>query len=133
MTSKLSKESLPQLKSLLADAARTDEQNAERVVPRYVELRPGVRAQLLARRHQLVSGRRGTGKSTLLHVMKTDVRREGTRVATVDMERYKGRAYPDVLIEVEILIALLEGAATELLLEADRSATTTREGPSRVQ
>ena len=105
MAQVLSRDTLPGLKKLLAEAARTDEQNAELVLLRYVELRPGIRAQLLSKRHQLVSGRRGTGKSTLLHVMRTDVRREGTRVAAVDMERFKGRAYPDVLIE--ILIALL--------------------------
>lgn len=94
------------LKEALAEAARTDEANAESAVARFIELRPGIQETLLARRHHLVTGRRGTGKSTLLHVVRQRLRQDGSPVAVIDMERYKGRPFPDVLIE--ILIALLD-------------------------
>lgn len=94
------------LKEALAEAARTDESNAEQAASRFIELRPGIRETLLARRHHLVTGRRGTGKSTLLHVVRKRLREDGSPVAVIDMERYKGRPFPDVLIE--ILIALLD-------------------------
>jgi len=53
----------------------------------------------------MLTGRRGTGKSTLLHVVRKNLQNQGIAVATVDMERFKGREFPDVLIE--ILVALL--------------------------
>lgn len=90
----------------LAEAARTDESSAERVVDRYIELRSGMADKLGARRHHMFTGRRGTGKSTLLHVVRKRLVAKGIAVATVDMERFKGRDFPDVLIE--ILIVLLE-------------------------
>jgi hypothetical protein len=94
------------LRQALAEAARTDESNAARAVARFVELRPGIQDTLKARRHHLITGRRGTGKSTLLHVVREGLRQDGAPVAVIDMEKYKGRPFPDVLIE--ILIALLD-------------------------
>ena len=94
------------LRQALAEAARTDESNADQTIARFVELRPGLKATLCARRHHLLAGRRGTGKSTLLHVVRRQLREEGAPVAVIDMERFKGRPFPDVLIE--ILIALLD-------------------------
>lgn len=97
---------LGQFREALAEAARTDETNAAKIVARFIELRPGIADKLVARRHHLIAGRRGTGKSTLLHVVRERLRKEGSPVAVVDMERFKGREFPDVLIE--ILIALLD-------------------------
>jgi Putative periplasmic protein kinase ArgK and related GTPases of G3E family len=93
------------VRKALAEAARTDESSAERVAKRFIELRPGMTDKLGARRHHLLTGRRGTGKSTLLHVVRKRLVDDGVAVAAVDMERFKGREFPDVLIE--ILIALL--------------------------
>jgi Cdc6-like AAA superfamily ATPase len=97
---------LGSLRKALAEAARTDESNADQAIARFVELRPGLKDTLCARRHHLLAGRRGTGKSTLLHVVREQLRREGAPFAVIDMERFKGRPFPDVLIE--ILIALLD-------------------------
>jgi hypothetical protein len=94
------------LKQALAEAARTDESNAARTIARFVELRPGIQETLMAQRHHLLTGRRGTGKSTLLQVVRQRLRDQGAPVAVIDMERFKGRPFPDVLIE--ILIALLD-------------------------
>jgi hypothetical protein len=94
------------LREALAEAARTDESNADRTIERFVELRPGIEDTLRAGRHHLITGRRGTGKSTLLHVVRRRLRQEGSPVAVIDMEKYKGRPFPDVLIE--ILIAVLD-------------------------
>ena len=94
------------LREALAEAARTDESNADRAVGRFVELRPGHEDTLRARQHHLITGRRGTGKSTLLHVARAHLRDSGAPVAVIDMEKYKNRPFPDVLIE--ILINLLD-------------------------
>jgi hypothetical protein len=94
------------LREALAEAARTDESNADQTIARFVELRPGIQDTLAARRHHLIAGRRGTGKSTLLHLVRRDLRNAGAPVAVIDMENFKGRPFPDVLIE--ILIALLD-------------------------
>jgi hypothetical protein len=94
------------LRKALSEAARTDESNAGQTIARFVELRPGIDETLRARRHHLIAGRRGTGKSTLLHYVRQRLRDEGSPVAVIDMEKYKGRPFPDVLIE--ILIALLD-------------------------
>lgn len=98
--------SLGPLRAALAEAERTDESNADQAVARFVELRPGVRDVLQSKRHHLLTGRRGTGKSTLLTVVRYALRKEGAPVAVVDMEKFKGRPFPDVLIE--ILITLLD-------------------------
>jgi hypothetical protein len=97
---------LGSLRPRLSEAARTDESNAEQAVDRFVELRPGLAETLGSSRNHLITGRRGTGKSTLLHLVRRQLRAENVAVAVIDMERYKGRAFPDVLIE--ILIALLD-------------------------
>jgi hypothetical protein len=94
------------LRRALAEAERTDESNAKQAIARFVELRPGVQDVLQSKRHHLLTGRRGTGKSTLLTVVRHSLRKEGAPVAVIDMEKFKGRPFPDVLIE--ILIRLLD-------------------------
>ncbi|TFB66932.1 hypothetical protein E3N86_00780 [Cryobacterium sp. Hz7] len=96
---------LGKVRKALARAARTDASTAKHVVNRFIEIRPGIEDKLAAERHHLLTGRRGTGKSTLLYVLQKNLKSEGVAVATLDMEIYKGREYPDVLIEV--LIELL--------------------------
>lgn len=93
------------VRKALEKAIRTDASTASSVVPRYVELRPGIQDKLEAERHHLLTGRRGTGKSTLLQVLRNHLGNDNIAVATLDMERFNGREYPDVLIQV--LIELL--------------------------
>jgi len=97
----------------LEKAARTDSSTAKSVVPRYVQMRPGIQDKLEAERHHLLTGRRGTGKSTLLFVLREHLASQGIPVVTLDMERFNGRDYPDVLIEV--LIRLLQKIRPKLI------------------
>lgn len=106
MTTGVKYNGLGPLRRALAEAARTDDSNADQAIARFVELRPGIKDTLCARRHHLLAGRRGTGKSTLLHVVREYLRAEGAPVAVIDMENFKGRPFPDVLIE--ILTTLLD-------------------------
>lgn len=85
------------------------------MVDRFIELRPGIQDKLAAERHQLLTGRRGTGKSTLLFVLRKSLRSKNIPVAILDMEKYNGRDYPDVLIEV--LISLLQEIQPRLTLK----------------
>lgn len=58
----ISDDQLSGLLAALAEAARADPRTAARFVPPRI----GVLEETAARRHQLVLGRRGVGKSTLL-------------------------------------------------------------------
>lgn len=84
------------LLALLAEAARAGPET----VGRFVSPRPGILQEASARRHQLVHGRRGVGKSTLLRKVAAGGRKSGREVIFIDMETLRGRPYPDVLIEL---------------------------------
>jgi hypothetical protein len=114
------------LREALAEAARTDESNADLAVKRFVELRPGHEDTLRARQHHLITGRRGTGKSTLLHVARTHLRQSGAPVAVIDMEKFKNRPFPDVLIE--ILIKLLDELRPRIRPKSPRSIASLPSG-----
>ena len=58
----ISDDDVARLLPALAEAERATEETAARFVPP----RPGMFEEVSARRHQLVYGRRGVGKSTLL-------------------------------------------------------------------
>ena len=78
----------------LAEAERASEET----LARFVEPRPGILEEVSARRHQLVYGRRGVGKSTLL--LRVEAGSPDRAVIFVDIETLRGRPYPDVLIEL---------------------------------
>jgi hypothetical protein len=88
----------------LEEAARADQQTTLRFVPP----RAGIVDVVSARRHQFVLGRRGVGKSTLLHVAEATSTERGSAVAFVDLETLRGIPYPDVLIQllIQVLAAL---------------------------
>jgi hypothetical protein len=81
---------------LLAEAARATADTAAR----FVSPRPGILEEASARRHQLVYGRRGVGKSTLLRRVAAEGQGTGREVIFIDVETLRGRPYPDVLIEL---------------------------------
>ena len=68
----------------------------------FVEPSPGVLASATSRQHNLVFGRRGSGKSSLLRRTAADLTLDRRPIAFVDMETFKGHTYPDVLISVLI-------------------------------
>lgn len=55
-----------------------------------------------SKRHHIVFGRRGSGKSSLLNKIYTDHLANRVPCAFVDMEEFKGHSYPDVLVSVLI-------------------------------
>ncbi len=103
----ISDEQLPELLAALAEAARADPRTAQR----FVEPRVGILDETAARRHQFVLGRRGVGKSTLLRKIES-LQKTESRVVFVDIETLRSRPYPDVLIE--LLIVLLTGLSDRL-------------------
>ena len=69
---------------------------------RFIEPAPGVLLRAKSSQHHLVFGRRGSGKSSLLRKMASDLTITRRPIAFVDMETFKGHSYPDVLISVLI-------------------------------
>src|SRR5260370_19788869 len=68
----------------------------------FLEPTPGVLDKAKNKRHHIIFGRRGSGKSSLLHKVTTDLTVNRTPIAYVDLEQFKGHSYPDVLLSVLI-------------------------------
>ncbi len=68
----------------------------------FIEPAPGVLERAKSRRHHIVFGRRGSGKSSLLQKAVVDLTVSRTPIAYVDLEEFKGHTYPDVLVSVLI-------------------------------
>ncbi len=71
-------------------------------VRRFIEPASGTLARATSRRHHLVFGRRGSGKSSLLRKAAADLTVDRRPIAFVDLETFKGHDYPDVLLSVLI-------------------------------
>jgi hypothetical protein len=69
---------------------------------RFVEPAAGVLSRAKSKQHNIVFGRRGSGKSSLLRKTAADLTVDRRPIAFVDMETFKGHSYPDVLISVLI-------------------------------
>lgn len=69
---------------------------------RFIEPAPGVLARAKSQQHNIVFGRRGSGKSSLLRKTAADLTVDRRPISFVDMETFKGHSYPDVLISVLI-------------------------------
>jgi hypothetical protein len=54
------------------------------------------------KRHHIIFGRRGSGKSSLLAKVTSDLTVNRSPIAYVDLEEFKGHSYPDVLLSVLI-------------------------------
>jgi len=65
-----------------------------------------------AKRHHIVFGRRGSGKSSLLRKAAAELTIDRRPIAFVDLEPFKGHTYPDVLLSV--LITTFDAFATWL-------------------
>ena len=69
---------------------------------RFIEPAPGVLSRAKSKQHNIIFGRRGSGKSSLLRKTAADLTIDRRPIAFVDMETFKGHTYPDVLISVLI-------------------------------
>jgi hypothetical protein len=119
MTKKLQEQSVlntPAVDSLLIlceEVTRATPEGAKR----FIEPAPGVLARAKSRQHNIIFGRRGSGKSSLLRKTVADLTVDRRPISFVDMETFKGHTYPDVLISVLIkslkeFQSWLNGAAT---------------------
>lgn len=55
-----------------------------------------------SRRHHIIFGRRGSGKTSLLKKAASDLTLDRRPIAYVDLESFKGHPYPDVLLSILI-------------------------------
>lgn len=68
----------------------------------FIEPAPGTLARAKNKRHHIVFGRRGSGKSSLLAKVTADLTVNRAPIAYIDLEEFKGHSYPDVLLSVLI-------------------------------
>jgi hypothetical protein len=94
----LQRSEIETLVTLVEEAARSTEQG----VKRFIEPAHGTLRRAISKRHHLIFGRRGSGKSSLLRKAAADLTVDRRPIAYVDMESFKAHTYPDVLISVLI-------------------------------
>ncbi|MGW1839970.1 hypothetical protein [Streptomyces sp. NPDC002067] len=68
----------------------------------FIEPASGTLARALSNRNHLIFGRRGSGKTSLLQKARSEMMANRRPNAYIDMEKFKGHAYPDVLVSVLI-------------------------------
>ena len=86
------------LVTLVEEAARSTEEG----VKHFVEPAPNTLRRATNKRHHVVFGRRGSGKSSLLRKAAADLTIDRRPIAHVNLESFKGHSYPDVLMSVLI-------------------------------
>ncbi len=106
------------LATLVEEATRATKETPRR----FIEPARGTLSRAKSRRHHIVFGRRGSGKTSLLRKASADITLQRTPSAFIDLEAFKGHAYPDVLLSV--LIQTL-GAFEFWLGTAGRNASNT--------
>jgi hypothetical protein len=86
----------------LAKTVEESTRSTREGVKYFVEPAPGTLARAKNKRHHIIFGRRGSGKSSLLAKVTTDLTVSRSPIAYVDLEEFKGHSYPDVLLSVLI-------------------------------
>jgi hypothetical protein len=84
--------------TLVEEAARSSEKG----VKHFVEPAPYTLRRAISKRHHIIFGRRGSGKSSLLRKAAADLTIDRRPIAYVNLEPFKGHSYPDVLLSVLI-------------------------------
>lgn len=108
-----------QLVTLVEEATR-----ATRDTPRrFIEPARGTLDRAKSRRHHIIFGRRGSGKTSLLRKAGADLTLQRIPVAFIDLEAFKGHAYPDVLLS--ILIETLNAFDSWLATAGTNASTKT--------
>lgn len=100
----------PEVQSLMTLVEESTRSTKE-AVRYFVQPGEGILDRAKSRRHQIVFGRRGSGKSSLLSKIYADQLVARKPSALVDLEAFKGHSYPDVLVSVLIktFLSLLVG------------------------
>src|SRR5258708_4487943 len=94
----LSTTQIDQLMTLVEEATRA----VKGPPKRFIEPARGTLDRAKSRRHHIVFGRRGSGKTSLLRKASSDLTLRRLPTAFIDLEAFKGHAYPDVLLSVLI-------------------------------
>jgi hypothetical protein len=89
---------MARLLTLVEEATRSTEEG----VKYFVEPTGDSLRRSVGRRHHIVFGRRGSGKSSLLRKAGADLTVDRRPIAWVDLEPFKGHTYPDLLLSVLI-------------------------------
>ena len=98
MSDVLNSEEMRKLLTSVEEATRSTEEG----VKYFVEPASGTLLRASNRRHHIIFGRRGSGKSSLLRKAATDLTVGRRPIAQVDLEAFKGHSYPDLLLSVLI-------------------------------
>lgn len=96
MKAELFEKSVDRLATIVEEGARAD----RKTTVRFVEPAQGTLRRAQSKRHHLVFGRRGSGKSSLLYKSAEELTNNGHPIAYVDLEPFKGLQYPDIIISV---------------------------------
>lgn len=124
----LSDGQVAEILEVVAERARASERIAESFIPPHV----GIVEETAARRHQLVVGRRGVGKSMLLLNVVSAAEDSNELAIYMDLESLRGIPYPDVLIR--LVAELATRLRNQLRAEAGLvSALRTRFGLWRLE
>jgi hypothetical protein len=83
---------------LIEESTRSSQEG----VKRFIEPARRTLSRAINKRHHIIFGRRGSGKSSLLRKAAADLTVDRRPIAYVDLEIFKGHAYPDVLISILI-------------------------------
>jgi len=94
----LNTDEMIKLLTLVEEAARSTKEG----VKHFVEPAPNTLRRAISKRHHIVFGRRGSGKSSLLRKAAADLTIDRRPIAYVNLEVFKGHSYPDVLLSVLI-------------------------------
>ena len=86
------------LMQVIEEAARSTEEG----VKYYVEPGAGMLDRTMNKRHHLVFGRRGSGKSSLLRKAVAELSVQRKPCVYINLETFKSHTYPDVLLSVLI-------------------------------
>lgn len=87
-----------ELSTIIEEGARAD----RKTTSRFIEPAQGTLRRAQSKRHHIVFGRRGSGKSSLLLKAVDDLIVKDHPIAFVDLEPFKGHQYPDIIISVLI-------------------------------
>lgn len=87
-----------QLSQIVEESTRSTREGAKY----FIEPALNTLARAKSKRHHIIFGRRGSGKSSLLAKVALDLTSSRIPNAYIDLEKFKGHSYPDVLISVLI-------------------------------